>query len=152
MPRKCRRNSGSSAAQARRPSSSRSFSQADPSALQRLLGFFHAFFGRRTVIDQRQFDVVKSCRAWQQIESLKYEADFPIANVSQFVIIQIADQSSRQPVAPCTWRIQAADKVHQCGFPRSRRPHDRHVFALADFEVNALQRMYKLRAHLVRLG
>ena len=51
----------------------------------------------------RQLDVVQRRGARQQIESLKDEADFLVADVGQLVIVQLADQPARQPVFARAW-------------------------------------------------
>jgi len=72
---------------------------------------FDALFGRRAIVDQRQFHVVKRCRSRQQVEGLKHETNLFVSNVSELIIIQIAHQAAGEPVFSGTWRIQAADQV-----------------------------------------
>src|ERR1700685_160372 len=55
--------------------------------LQRLFRPFQAFFGSSAVVNHRQFHIVQCRRAGKQVESLKYEADFLVADVGQLVVI-----------------------------------------------------------------
>src|SRR5690349_16943521 len=48
---------------------------------QRLLSFFEPFFGRSSVVDERKLDVVERRGTREQIERLKDEADFLVADV-----------------------------------------------------------------------
>jgi hypothetical protein len=50
--------------------------------------------GRRAVVDQRQFHVVQRGGAGQQVESLKDEADFLVADLRQFVVVHRTDQTA----------------------------------------------------------
>ena len=93
----------------------------------------------------------KRRRARQQIESLKDEADFPVADGGEFVVIELADQAAREPVIAARGRIEAADQVHQRGFSRAGRTHDGDVFAFVDHDVHAAQGMQLLGAHFIGL-
>src|SRR5579863_202874 len=108
-----------------------------------------AFFGRRAVVDEGQLDVVKSGGPREQVERLKNEADFLVADVGEFVVVELADQAPGEPVASLARRVEAADQVHQCGLAGARRAHDGDVFALANFYVDAAERVQLLGAHFV---
>ena len=58
----------------------------------------HALFAGDAGVDQRQFDVVQSGGASQQVEGLENETDFLVADAGQFVVVQFADQLAVQPV------------------------------------------------------
>ena len=87
----------------------------------------------------------------QQVERLKDEADFAIADVGELVVVELAHQPPREPVVALARRVQAADQVHQRGFSRAGRAHDGDVFALANLHADAAQRVQLLGAHLVSL-
>src|ERR1700760_897144 len=59
---------------------------------QRSFSPFQSLGGWRSVIDQRQLDVVQSRSTGEQVEGLENESDLTIADTRQFVVIQIADQ------------------------------------------------------------
>ena len=65
---------------------------------QGFFGALDAFVRGNAGIDQRQLDVVQRGGAGQQIEGLKHEADFFVADAGQFVVVQFADQLAVQPV------------------------------------------------------
>src|SRR5207244_9164721 len=67
-------------------------------ALKDFSRLFDALFRRGTVVDQWQLDVMKSGRAREQVERLKHESDFFVPDVSEFIVVEIADQPTRQPI------------------------------------------------------
>src|SRR6266481_5877964 len=111
----------------------------------------NSLFRRRTAVDEWQLDVVQRGSSRQQVEGLEDEADFFVANTGGFVVVQLADQISIEPVAPFAGRIQAADQVHQGGFAGPRRSHDGHILAALDVQAHAPKRVYLLGAHFIGL-
>src|SRR6202047_2941563 len=87
----------------------------------------------------------------QQIEGLEDESNFFIANVSEFVVIKLADQATSQPVTTLRRRIQAANQIHQGGFSRTGWPHDGDVLAFVNLNAHTAQCMQLLCAHFVGL-
>ncbi len=61
-------------------------------ALERFLGLLNALFRRRSVINQRQFDVVQRGGARQKIECLEHESNFLVADVGKLVVVEFADE------------------------------------------------------------
>ena len=57
---------------------------------QRAFGALDALFTGDAGVDQRQLDVVQGGGAGQQVEGLKDEADFFVADARQFVVVQFA--------------------------------------------------------------
>ena len=57
--------------------------------LERAFGARQALFRRRAVVDHGQLDIVQRCGARQQIERLKDESDFLVADGGQLIIVQI---------------------------------------------------------------
>src|SRR5580698_9158033 len=80
---------------------------------ERTLRALHAFFGGNARINQRQLYVVQRGRPRQQIEGLKYESDFLVADARQFVVIEFADQLAVEPVLTFGGRVEAANQIHQ---------------------------------------
>ena len=80
---------------------------------ERGLGHFVTLGSRNTAVDQRQLDVMQRGRARQQIERLKYKANFLIANTRQLVVIHLRNILAVEPVLTLRSRVQAADQIHQ---------------------------------------
>jgi len=110
-----------------------------------------AFVRRRAAVDQGQFHVVERGGSGEQVEGLKDEADFLVADAGQFVVIEFADEIAVEPIASLAGCIEAADEVHERGFTGTGRAHDGYIFAAIDFQVDATQSMDLLRAHFVGL-
>src|ERR1051325_2868541 len=123
-----------------------------PDAGERVEGDLPAAIGRQAGIDQRELDIAQRVRARQQVERLKDEADFLIANLGEVVVIHLADLNAVEFVLAGSGRIQAADQVHQGGFARTGRSHDREVLAPGDFEGDLPQSVNGFRSHLVAAG
>ena len=117
--------------------------QAD--VAQRLQRHLPALVGRHAGINQRQLHVAQRVGARQQVEGLEDEADFPVADFGQLVVVHLADLDAVQFVVPAGGRVEAADQVHQRGFARAGRPHDGHVFAALDLQRDFAQRVDGLR-------
>ena len=121
--------------------------QAD--AGQRLVRELAAFLGGNAGINQGQFHVAQRVGARQQIEGLKNEADFPVADFGELVVVHFADVAAVEFVGAAGWRVEAAEQIHQRGFAGAGRPHDGDVFAALDFQRHFAQRVDGLGAHLV---
>src|SRR5437764_2853483 len=79
-------------------------------------GFFRAFnalASRNASVDQRQFDIVQSGSACEQVKGLKDEPDFLVSNAGKLVVIQFAYELTIQPVLATTGGVEATDQVHQ---------------------------------------
>ena len=88
----------------------------------------------------------------QQVEGLKDESDFLVADAGQLIVVQFAHQLSVQPVLALGGRIKAPDEVHERGLAGTGRAHDGNVLVAVDGEVHAAQCMdLLLRAHVVGL-
>ncbi len=87
----------------------------------------------------------------QEVELLKHESDFLVADVRQLVVLHVADQVAVEIIQAAGGRIQTADQIHQRRFAGSGRTHDGHILAAPDFDVYARYRVDLLIAHHVRL-
>src|SRR5205814_680569 len=67
--------------------------------------------------------------ALEQVEALKDEADFAVANVGQHGAVQATDVLTIEPVRARRRPVQAADEVHQGRFARAARSDDGDEFA-----------------------
>ncbi len=119
---------------------------------QSFLSPFHALGRGHARINQRQLHIVQSRCARQEVEGLEDKSNLFVPDAGQFVVVQLADLLTIQPVLAAAGRIQAPDQVHQRGLARSRRPHDRDVLVAADLQIHSAQRVHLLfRPHVVSL-
>ena len=100
-------------------------------------------------IDQRQLDVAQGGGPRQQVEGLEDEADLPVADLGELVVVHLADVDAVELVLARGGRVQAADQVHQGGLARAGRAHDGHVLAALDVQRDVPQGVDRLGAHLV---
>src|SRR5678815_6057616 len=66
-----------------------------------------------TTINQRQLDVVQRGGAREQIERLKNETDFLVANASKLVVVHLRNVLAVEPVFALARSIETADQIHQ---------------------------------------
>ena len=118
---------------------------------QSQLSLFQTGFGRRAVVDERQFHVVQRTGARQQIKGLEYEADFLVADTGQFIVCHVADQTPVNVILTLRRRVEAADQIHQGRLAGAGRAHDSHILAAVDFDTDARNRIDGLVAHDVGL-
>src|ERR1051325_5278510 len=91
----------------------------EPHALERTCRLLAPHARRHAGIDQRQLDVVQRVGAGQQVERLKHEADFLVANARQLVVLEVAHLLAVQPVLAARRRVETADQVHERRFTGS---------------------------------
>ena len=125
---------------------------AESHALERVRGLVAPLPGRHPRVDQRQLDVVQRVRPGEQVERLEDEPDLLVADAGQFIVGQIAHLLAVEPVLAAGGRIEAADEVHERGFPRPGRAHDRHELVLLDLDFHAAQGVHDLATHVVIAG
>src|SRR4051812_19214479 len=103
-------------------------------------------------VEQRQLHVLDRTRARQQVEPLKYESDFPVANARELALREHGDIPAVQQVLARRRPVKTAKEVHERGFPRSGRAGQRHELAGPDVERDAAQRVHlDLASQVVRL-
>ena len=103
-------------------------------------------------VEQRQFDVVERRRARQQIESLKHEADLPVAHLGQLVPAELGDVAPVEKILAAGRVVEAAEDVHQRRFAGPRWPGRRDELARLDVERHAAKRVDLHFADVVGLG
>ena len=118
------------------------FTEAD--GRQRLQGpLALAFAGQALAgVEHRQFDIFQSGRAREQIKALKNKPDFLIADVGQLVAIELRNVNVVEQVTALRWAVETADDVHQRGFSRTARAHERDEFTLKNFQRHAAHRLH----------
>src|SRR5436190_416114 len=105
-----------------------------------------------TGVDQRHLHVVQGAGARDQVEALKHESDLSVADASEVVVVESRHVGAVEDIAAAGRHVQAPDDVHQGRLARSAGTHDGDEVTFADFEVDALQRVYLDLAHAVGLG
>ncbi len=118
---------------------------------QRLLGHLVTLRAGNAPVNQRQLDVVQSGGARQQIESLKDEPDFLIANTREFIIVHLRNVLAVKPIISLRSRIETTNQVHQRRFARAGWTGNGEILTAMDFERDPVQGVDLLSAHVVRL-
>ena len=90
-------------------------------------------------VDQRQLDVPQHRRAGDQVEALEDQADLPVPDVRQLIVVEIADVDPVEQVPAVRRRVEAADQVHQRRLAAARAAHDRQVVAAVDPEIDVAE-------------
>jgi len=109
-------------------------------SLQRGQGTLASLFCRDTTVDHRQLDILDDVKLGQQIEELKYETNFAIANGCELASGGVLN---RQPVefdGAFGGRIQTAQDVHEGGFAAARWADDGDEFAFGNVERDVIER------------
>ena len=89
-------------------------------------------------VKHRQLDIFQRGRAREQIEALENKADFLVADVRQLIAVQSRNiHAIQQIMSALVGRSRQPMHVHQGGFARTARAHDRHEFAALNFQRDA---------------
>ena len=102
-------------------------------------------------VKQRQLDVLARRGARQQIETLKNETEFVIANVGELIAIEHGNVGVVQKVTTGGRPIETTENVHQRRFAGTARAHERDEFAALDLERNAAHGVHIDIAGVIRL-
>ncbi len=94
------------------------------------------------LVDQRQFDVLERGRAGEQVEALEDEAEIVAAQERPLVAAEARDIDAVEAVGAGGRPVEAADDVHRGRLAGARRPHDGDELALADRQVDAVERAH----------
>ena len=70
-------------------------------------------FGIDSGIDEWQLDITQRRRSWQKVKRLKHEADFPIANGCELVVVHFRNVLAVELVAARSRGIETTEHVHQ---------------------------------------
>ncbi|MNI74258.1 hypothetical protein D3C73_1303320 [compost metagenome] len=81
---------------------------------QCVTGDFSAFPVGSPPVDQGEFHIFDRRKLRQQIEVLKDEADFFIADLCKLIVGQFADFLAVQEIIALVRDIQTSEHVHQC--------------------------------------
>src|SRR5258708_27946500 len=80
-----------------------------------------------------QFDILESGGARKQIETLKNESYFAIANGGQFLLAEAGHLDSLEQIAPGARLVEATQNIHERRFPAPAGAHDFDDLPTPDF-------------------
>ena len=96
--------------------------------------------------DRRLHDIAKHRHVREQIEALEHHADIAadlvqvaLAGRERTASLRLVVADAGQFEAPLLERLERHQYAKNRGFPGARRPDQRHLLALADIEVEAVQ-------------
>ena len=92
-------------------------------------------------IGQRQLDVFENRQIADEIEALEDESDLAIADARAIREREVRDFGALERIAAARRRIEQAEDGEQRRFAATGRSGDRDVFARADIEMNAGERV-----------
>jgi hypothetical protein len=93
------------------------------------------------VVKHRHFDIFQRRRARKQVETLKDEADFFVADIREGIAVERGNVNAIQQIMTAAGTVQRADHVHQRAFAGAARTHDGHKFARKNLQRNPAHRM-----------
>src|SRR6266699_4645920 len=114
-----------------------------------------AFFARFRIhsgVDEWKLNVAQTGGAREQIKCLKNEANFPISNRREFVIVHGCHVLAAKLVTSGSGSVEATKHVHERRFAAAAWPHDRDVFVVVNLERDPAQSPYDFFAHHIVLG
>ena len=115
-------------------------------------GSLDALLGWSAVVEQGQLNVVQRGRSGQEIKRLEDEPHFLVAHLGQIIFLESAHQPAGEPVFTARRHVEAAEQIHERGFPRAGGAHDGSVFSAPDLEIDATKRVHPFDAGQVVLG
>ena len=110
-------------------------------ALERFVHEGFAFARGHPAIGQRQLDVLVNGQVADEIEALENEADLAIADAGALREGEVRDLTALERVAAVRWRVEQAEDREQGRLSTTGRAGDGDVFAAANIEVNARERV-----------
>ena len=96
---------------------------------------------RHAAIGQRQLDVFENGEVADEIEALEDETDLAIANARAFRKREVRDFAALERVAAVRRRVEQAEDREQRRFSATGRTGDGDIFARANIEMNAGERV-----------
>ena len=103
------------------------------------MNFFLALGRGHAAIGEWEFDVFVDGEIADEIESLKDEADFAIADTGAVAELEAGDGLAVEGVVPFRRRIEKAEDGEQSGFAAAGGTGDGEVFAFFDGEIDGVQ-------------
>src|SRR6185436_13164111 len=75
-------------------------------------------------VEHRQFDVLERGGAGEQVEALENKSELLVAQVGEFVTVQLADIDTVEQETPAGWTVETAEGVHHRALAGSACSHD----------------------------
>src|SRR5437667_7992173 len=113
-----------------------------------------AFFARfriHSCVNEWKLNVAQTGGAREQVKCLKNEADLPIPNRREFVIVHSRDVLAVKLVTSGSGGVEATKHVHERRFAAATWPHDRDVLVAMNLQRHPRQGMDNFLAHDVVL-
>ena len=88
-------------------------------------------------VEQRQLDIFARGSARQEIEALKNEPEFAVADIGQLIAIQVRNVRVIEQILAARRAIETAKNIHQGRFARAARAHQSDEFAAPNLERHA---------------
>jgi hypothetical protein len=107
--------------------------------------------GTEAAIGERQLDVLADAEIADQVEALKDEPDFTVADARPLGGRELRDLPAVQPIRSGRRRVEQAENRQQRRLAAAGRPLDRNVFAARDLQGDVGQRVgvdFVRRKHL----
>ena len=109
------------------------FASLQPDAFQKHFSPFMALAGRKTAhVEIRQLDILDRGRTRQEIEVLKDEPEFPVADMRKFARRAFRNLCSVKKIRPLRRHVKAPEDVEHCRLSRAGRAHDGDKLTLVD--------------------
>ena len=124
---------------------------AEADALERRECVLATLTARQAGVQQRQLHILQNRRARKQIERLKNEADFLIANPGQRAGGELGNVIAVEPIFSAGRRIEAAEDMHQCRFAGAGWTGDGDELPFLNGHIDATQRVHGVLSGVVRL-
>ena len=107
--------------------------------------------GRDAGVDEGQLDVGLGRRPLDEVEALEDEAQVPVADPGQLVVVELRHVGAADEVAARRRCVEAAEDVEHRALPAPGAAGDGHEVALLHRQRDALQDVHLQRARVVEL-
>src|SRR5262249_17922672 len=95
------------------------------------------FLAGNVFVGEWKVDVLLHRKVVKQVIALKDHADLTLREFRALFTLHRVNRLVAEPEFPFPAVIEQSQDVQQGGLARTRRPHNRDEFALADFKINA---------------
>ena len=125
---------------------------AEPDLFGQLFGPLGAAGRVPPQVIQRQFNVPLDGQLRNQVKALKDEAQIPQAQLTERVVVQLADVFAVEVIGARRQAVQTTQDVHHGALARTAGPHDRPEIAPGKRHVDAVQSPHLFGAHHIDLA
>src|SRR6266576_6363044 len=113
---------------------------------------FFARFRLHSRVDEWKLNIAKTSGTREQVKCLENEADLPISNRREFVIVHGRYVLAVKLVTSGSGGVEATKHVHERRFATAAWPHDRDVLVAVNLKRDPAQSPHDFFAHHVVLG